>query len=66
MRRCQQRVGLGDLENRLKTVAEERRNYDPDATVAALRAGAPARLTVIDTTRTGPADAAIALAGLLD
>ena len=59
------RIGLSDLENRLKTVAEERRNYDPDATVAALQAGAPDRLTVIDTTRRSAAEATAKLAALL-
>ncbi|MEQ9638417.1 MAG: ATPase [Alphaproteobacteria bacterium] len=58
-------IGADDLKGRLDAVAEERRNYDPDATVAALRAGAGDRLTVVDTTVTGPADAARALAALL-
>lgn len=63
---AENRVGLSDLENRLKTVAEERRNYDPDATVAALQAGASDRLTVVDTTTTNPTEATMALARLLD
>ena len=55
-------VSLADVADRLKTVAEERRNYDPDATVAALRAGAPDRLILVDTTIADPSEAAAALA----
>jgi hypothetical protein len=58
-------VSPADLADRLNTVAEERGNYDPAATVAALHAGAPTRLTVVDTTVAGPAEATAALAALL-
>jgi hypothetical protein len=42
-------VAVDDLRAKLQIVVEERRNYDPRATLAALRAAAPARTLYVDT-----------------
>lgn len=43
-----------DMAAKLAIVSEERRNYDPDATIAALRSAAPERLCEVDTVTNGP------------
>jgi hypothetical protein len=61
-------LGQLDYENvvaKLKIVAAERRNYDPDKTIAALRAAAPGRSVVIDTTSTAPSAVGNLIANLL-
>jgi hypothetical protein len=47
-----------DLRDKLAIVVEERRNYDPGATAAALRAHAPERLLYMDTTTHGAKEVA--------
>ncbi|HYH19452.1 MAG TPA: hypothetical protein VD995_12620 [Azospirillum sp.] len=54
-----------DVRGKFAIIAAERRNYDPDRTVAALLAHAPERTAVVDTTVCGPAEVGAALAGLL-
>ena len=44
-------ISLDDLRAKLKIVLEERRNYDPSATIQALQMIAPTRTLIIDTTR---------------
>ncbi|MCC9074907.1 hypothetical protein FKZ61_002095 [Litorilinea aerophila] len=51
-------VPLDELRARVKIVAEERQNYDPDATRAALLREAGSRSLVIDTVAHGPAEVA--------
>jgi hypothetical protein len=63
-------ISLGQLDYdnvraKLKIVAAERRNYDPDKTIAALRAAAPGRSVVIDTTSTAPSAVGNLIANLL-
>jgi ABC-type dipeptide/oligopeptide/nickel transport system ATPase component len=63
-------ISLGQLDHdnvvaKLKIVAAERRNYDPDKTIAALRAAAPGRSVVIDTTSTAPTVVGHMIANLL-
>ncbi len=58
-------VSPADLAAKLKIVVEERRNYDPDAALAALTALAPARTLAVDTTLHSPAQAAGLIAGLI-
>lgn len=47
-------VTADDLAAKLRIVVTERRNYDPGATIAALRALAPKRTVVIDTVNMTP------------
>lgn len=47
-------VTAGDLAAKLRIVVTERRNYDPDETIATLRALAPERTVVIDTVNMTP------------
>lgn len=47
-------VASADMGAKLAIVSEERRNYDPDATLIALQAAVPARLCAIDTAANGP------------
>ncbi|HEY0834686.1 MAG TPA: hypothetical protein VGE72_12330, partial [Azospirillum sp.] len=54
-----------DVRGKFAIIAAERRNYDPDRTVAALLAHAPERTAVVDTTVCGPAEVGAALARLL-
>ncbi len=51
-------VPLDELRARVKIVAEERQNYDPDATRAALLREAGSRSLVIDTVAHGPEEVA--------
>lgn len=51
-----------ELAAKLKIVVEERRNYDPAAAIVALRALAPQRTLVIDTTQHTPDEAAALIA----
>lgn len=46
------------LRAKLQIVWEERKNYDPAATLQTLRQAAPARSLIIDTTRRSPTEAA--------
>jgi hypothetical protein len=55
-----------DLRRSLAIVAEERRNYDPTATRAALLAAAPDRALVIDTAAHAPAAVAQQILALLE
>ncbi|HXF61798.1 MAG TPA: hypothetical protein VNK95_09275 [Caldilineaceae bacterium] len=48
-------VSAEELRAKLQIVVEERRSYDPAATLAALRAHAPARACYVDTTVHAPA-----------
>lgn len=57
----QQRVTAEEMAAKLAIVSEERRNYDPDATLGALQANAPSRLCIVDTVENGPADCAAAI-----
>ncbi len=50
-------VAVEELRAKLKIVVEERRNYDPVATIATLLQLAPERTLVIDTTTHSPAQA---------
>lgn len=47
-------ISAGDLRAKLQIVLEERRNYDPQATIAALLNEAAARTLVIDTSQVKP------------
>jgi hypothetical protein len=63
-------ISLGQLDYdnvraKLKIVAVERRNYDPDKTMVALRTAAPGRSVIIDTTSTAPAAIGHMIANLL-
>lgn len=53
-----QAVSNDDMAAKLAIVSEERRNYDPDATIAALQTAAPDRLCVVDTVENGPEECA--------
>lgn len=55
---AQQAIAPEELRAKLQIVAEERRNYDPAATLDALRIHAPARLLHLDTVAHPPADLA--------
>ena len=50
-----------ELAARIAIVAAERRNYDPRAAVEVLRAAAPDRTVVVDTTTHAPAEVAAKL-----
>ncbi|WP_448192354.1 hypothetical protein [Azospirillum sp. sgz301742] len=68
--RLRAEVAAGTLEAdevraKFKIIAAERRNYDPDRTVAALLAAAPERTAVVDTTVSGPTEVGAVLARLL-
>lgn len=54
-----------DLAAKLRIVVEERRNYDPDAALAALIDLASARTLVVDTTTHSPTEAAGLMAAFL-
>ena len=54
-----------DLAAKLKIVVEERRNYDPDAALAALQTLAPSRTLLVDTTTYSPTEAAGRMAEFL-
>ncbi len=54
-------VPAADLTAKLKIVVEERRNYDPAATQAALRAHAHERSLIVDTVAHAPRDVAAQL-----
>ncbi len=54
-----------DLAAKLKIVVEERRNYDPDAALAALQTLAPSRTLMVDTTAHSPNQAAGMMAEFL-
>ena len=58
-------VTTADLAAKLKIVVEERRNYDPDAALAALETLAPARTLLVDTTVHSPIEAAGLMAEFL-
>lgn len=53
-----------ELAAKIAIVAAERRNYDPNAAIEILRAAAPDRTLVVDTTTHGPAEVAAKLARL--
>ena len=68
--RLRAEVAAGTLEAdevraKFKIIAAERRNYDPDRTVAALLETAPERTAVVDTTVAGPTEVGAVLARLL-
>jgi len=54
-------VDAAELAARIAIVAAERRNYDPHAAVEILRAAAPDRTVVVDTTTHAPAEVAAKL-----
>jgi hypothetical protein len=58
-------TSAGDLRKGLDIVMEERRNYDPAATTAALLAAAPDRTCVIDTVRLDPEQVATEIVELV-
>lgn len=51
-------VPVDELQTKLKIVLEERRNYDPAATLATLQKQAPERTLILDTTRVSAISAA--------
>ncbi len=57
-------VDDAELAAKLAIVAAERRNYDPHAAVEILRAAAPDRTVIVDTTTHAPAEVAAKLAPL--
>ncbi|MYH63630.1 MAG: ATPase [Caldilineaceae bacterium SB0675_bin_29] len=58
---CRGEVNGAELAARIAIVAAERRNYDPHAAVEILRAAAPDRTVVVDTTSHAPAEVAAKL-----
>ncbi|WP_084536703.1 hypothetical protein [Azospirillum halopraeferens] len=59
------RLDAAEVRAKFAIIAAERRNYDPDRTVAVLRTLAPERSAVVDTTRAGPGEVGAVLARLL-
>ncbi len=58
-------VDGAELAAKIAIVAAERRNYDPHAAVEILRAAAPDRSVVVDTTTHSPAEVAAAIGQLI-
>lgn len=58
-------ISAADLASKLSIVTAERRNYDPDATLAALLAATPTRTLVVDTTQHTPQVAARRIVDLI-
>lgn len=54
-------ITLADLRDKLKIIIEERRSYDPVATIAVLQRLAPQRTLVLDTTQHPPEQVAQAI-----